>query len=470
MKKLLLLLVFINIGQVSAQCNVLLDFAGATNGSTPGGDLFYDGTYLYGMTAHGGINDSGTIFKIKPDGTGFIKLFDFTAIADGRYPFGSLISDGTFLYGMTQQGGTNSLGTIFKIMPDGSGYLKLFDFSGTPNGRMASGSLIYDGAFLYGMADGGGTNNDGTIFKIKPDGTGFIKLFDFVSATTGANPTRSLISDGTFLYGMTYRGGTHNAGTIFKIMPNGAGFDTLLNFNYTNGSNPEGTLFFDGTFLYGTTQMGGISTNCGIYGCGTIFKIKPDGSGYAKLLDFGGTTNGSIPYCALIFDGTFLYGMTSQGGTNTTCFSGCGTAFKIKPNGSGFVKLLDFVDATTGSGPLGSLISDGTSLYGMTKWGGANNDGTIFKLDSTGVGVEQLSAKDKQIIIYPNPTNGVFIIKSNTTDKQTLDLYDVNGRHVFSKTVVGTANIDASSLDNGIYTLTIKNNAGITNKKLIIVH
>jgi hypothetical protein len=83
-------------------------------------------------------------------------------------------------------------------------------------------------------------------------------------------------------------------------------------------------------------------------------------------------------------------------------------------------------------------------------------------------GIEQISLNNFYVTVYPNPTNGSFTIKSNTTDKLNADLYDVNGRHVFSKAVVGTADIDANSLDNGVYTLTIKSNTGITYKKLII--
>lgn len=47
-----------------AQTTTLLNFAGTTNGSYPNGSLVSDGTFLYGMTYGGGINDEGTIFKI----------------------------------------------------------------------------------------------------------------------------------------------------------------------------------------------------------------------------------------------------------------------------------------------------------------------------------------------------------------------------------------------------------------------
>src|SRR5438045_3140386 len=94
---------------LSAQYIKLLDFDGATNGKNPNhGSFISDGTFLYGMTTYGGTNDRGTIFKIMPNGTNYFKLLDFAGTSNGSYPYGSLVSDGAFLYGMTQYGGANA--------------------------------------------------------------------------------------------------------------------------------------------------------------------------------------------------------------------------------------------------------------------------------------------------------------------------------------------------------------------------
>lgn len=157
----------------------------------------------------------GTIFKIKPDGSNYIKLFDCAVSPTGNFPYGSLIIDSVYLYGLTGTGGVYDFGTIFKIKHDGTGYTKLFDFADT-NGRQPMGSLISDGLFLYGMTQFGGTNNFGVIFKIKTDGTGYTKLFDFTNSN-GVNPQGALVSDNTYLYGTTTSGGNSNGGVIFKI-------------------------------------------------------------------------------------------------------------------------------------------------------------------------------------------------------------------------------------------------------------
>ena len=80
-------------------------------------------------------------------------------------------------------------------------------------------------------------------------------------------------------------------------------------------------------------------------------------------------------------------------------------------------------------------------------------------------GIERESAT----FIYPNPTSGQFCIETNTMDKLTVDLYDLNGRHVYSKTVSDQEIVDVTALNEGVYTLTIKTLESIINKKLVIV-
>lgn len=345
----------------------LLDFEGTSNGSSPNGSLFSDGAFLYGMTQSGGTNNQGTIFKIKLDGSGYSKLLDFDGSGNGSYPHGNLISDGTFLYGMTYSGGEFDSGTIFKIKPDGSSYSLLLEFHFPIDGVYPYGSLTLEGSTLYGMTSSGGVNDLGTVFKIESSGSGFTKLFDFDGNNSGRNPHGSLLSDGAFLYGMTLTGGAFGDGVIFKIMPDGTSFTNLHDFQGSNdGSEPCGDLILEGGLLYGLASYYGNDY-------GTIFKIKPDGTSFENLRSLNGTTDGDAPYGSLISDGTFLYGMTSAGGS-----SNLGTVLKIKFDGTEYTKLHDF--ATTGNSPHGSVISDGTFLYGMTTAGGIYNSGTIFKV------------------------------------------------------------------------------------------
>ena len=488
MKKLitLLALAFCLNGKAQTQTDIY-DFAEtATSGAYSNGSLISDGTYLYGMTYKGGVNTYGTVFKIKPDGSDYIDLYDFAGNdTSGVYPNSSLYSDGIYLYGMTTEGGPNYVGTVFKIRSDGTGYADLYNFANnTTSGSNPPGSLISDGTYLYGVTSNGGAYSYGTIFKIKPDGTNYIDLYDFANDTTsGSNPSGSLISDGTYLYGMTTEGGVNTNGTVFKIKLDGTNYTDLYDFedDTISGAMPYGSLYSDGTYLYGMTTEGGPNY------LGTIFKIKPDGTSYTDLYNFAGnTTSGSYPNGSLIGDGTYLYGMTQRGGAN-----GDGTIFKIACYNPITISVNSGTVCTNGSftlnpsgantytyapsGPIVTLNVSGTYSYSVT---GTDTNGcvsapvisTLTVSSACFAGIDRLADIDNQIIIYPNPNNGSFVIEpQNTLYNVHCTVYDVNGRVVLTQIINGKTNIDASSLNEGVYNISLISNEGVVNKRLVIV-
>jgi len=474
MKKLLFILSIALCGIVglhpfgaNAQYTPLLNFNGA-NGQQPYSGLYSDGTFLYGMTRNGGTNGQGVVFRMKPDGTSDTVLLNFSTGANGYNPDGGLYSDGAFLYGMTTSGGSGTCspypcGTIFKIKPDGTGYTKLIDFTGA-NGATPTGSLISDGTFLYGMTQNGGTNNSGVLFKIQPNGTNYTKLLDFVGAN-GYNPLSSLFFDGTFLFGMTYQGGANTnascingCGVIFKIKPDGTGYVKLLDFaGYpTNGQFPNGALISDGTFLYGTTNSGGQTFNKGV-----VFKIKPDGTGYSELLN----TNVYKPNGTLYFDGTSLFG--------TSWIGNYGDIFKVNTNGTGYSQLYNFIGyPTDGSSPNGSLISDGASLYGMTANGGTGNIGVVFKYhDTTATGISENNTKT-DFTISPNPFSTQTTLQTdNPLHNATLTVDNCFGQTVKQiKNISGqTIIFNRDNLASGLYFVRLtEENKTIAVDKLVI--
>jgi prepilin-type N-terminal cleavage/methylation domain-containing protein len=282
------------------------------DGANPRGDLVVYNDFLYGMTTNSGESYYGTIFKISPDGTDFTKLYDFDG-GNGGYPRGSLTIYNDVLYGITYSGGANNYGTIFKINPDGTGFTKLHDFDGT-NGSYSRGSLTIYNDVLYGITAYGGSNDAGIIFKINPDGTGFTKLHDFDIDNDGAWSFGDLIVYNSVLYGMAQSGGVDSGGTIFKINPDGSNFTVIHNFNYSNGINgywPFDYLAVNDDTFYGMTNRGGS------YNAGTIFKINSDGTGFTKLYDLN-DSNGTYPHGSLVFYNNVLYGMTGVGGTNNS--------------------------------------------------------------------------------------------------------------------------------------------------------
>ncbi|MCX6155082.1 MAG: hypothetical protein NT007_13095 [Candidatus Kapabacteria bacterium] len=357
----------INLSSCYSQYLKLSDCSPA-NGSWPLNAVVCDGTYLYGTTSTGGLSNFGVVYKINMNGSGYSKLIDFAGASNGRFPYGNLLLIGSTLYGMASAGGLNDNGVIFKINTDGSGYAKLFDFDIVANGAYPNGGLIINGSTLYGMTAWGGISSAGIIFKINTDGTGFTKLFDF-NGTNGLTPLGNLTLSGTTLYGMTYAGGLSGFGAVFKINTDASGFAVLLDFDdITNGSYPYGNLWQQGATLYGTTSTGGSSS------LGVLFKINTNGSGFAKLYDFTAANGSSPGFGELLYYNNNFYGVTWDGGINNL-----GVLFKINTDGTGFTKLLDFAGASNGANPSGSLILNGSVLYGITYTGGTSNAGTIYE-------------------------------------------------------------------------------------------
>jgi uncharacterized repeat protein (TIGR03803 family) len=357
---------------------------GTTDGSQPYGSLTLAGSMLYGLTTYGGSNGSGTIFRLNTNGSGYTSLHNFAAGGpDGFNPYGSLTISGSSLYGMTSGGGGNNQGSLFTINTDGTGYSLLHSFQGNADGTNPYGSLTLSGSTLYGMTYINGSGFDGTIFSMNTNGSGYTVLHSFTGpAADGSAPRGSLTLLGSKLYGMTSLGGSTNDGALFSINTDGSGYSLLHSFGSVgDGDTPYyGSLTAFGSKLYGMTPFGGSS------GSGTIFSINADGSGYTLLHSFDQASSheGFWPYGSLTLIGSKLYGMASGGGIG---LNSDGTIFSINTDGSGFRVLQNFSgqpgDGDTPYGDL-ALSGDGRTFYGMTNRGGTTNNGVIFSMP-TGV-------------------------------------------------------------------------------------
>jgi uncharacterized repeat protein (TIGR03803 family) len=287
-------------------------------------------------------NDSilygSTLFSLQTNG---MALSVYTVTETESF-YGSIIRSGNILYGMTSDGGAYGLGNIFSIHTDWSGYADLHDFggadsSGSLTGDSASGAnpygtLALSGNVLYGMTYGTITAgpSKGNIFSIHTDGTAYTSLLEF-NGINGENPGYGAFAiSGNTMYGTTIYGGSSNNGILFSIHTDGSGYTKLIDFNVSNGSMPFGSVILAGNVLYGNTIGGGLN------GKGLIYSIHTDGTGYRDLLDFNGT-NGQSPIGTLIISGSTLYGTTGNGGANNY-----GTIFSIDTNGTGYRDLFDF--------------------------------------------------------------------------------------------------------------------------------
>jgi uncharacterized repeat protein (TIGR03803 family) len=267
-------------------------FTGGTDGNTPMAPLICgrDG-YLYGSTEYGGDFGAGNIFRISTNGV-ITNLYSFTNGTDGGFPTNALMqaADGNF-YGVTQSGGTQGFGNVFRLTPAGA-FSTVYSFTGGTDGKYPNGPLVQglDGN-LYGTTRHSTLRNlefYGVLFKVSTNGA-FSTLY-MLNTADGHYPAAGMIqgSDGLF-YGTAEFGGTDNDnGNVFDVTAAGT-TSMLFNFDgFDDGAHPEMPLIqgADGA-LYGTASTGGQ------FGGGTVFRL--DVAMQPRLLA-PAQTNGSFTF------------------------------------------------------------------------------------------------------------------------------------------------------------------------------
>jgi uncharacterized repeat protein (TIGR03803 family) len=321
--------------------STLTSFHKLPDAQYPLAGVIWNGGHYYGTTETGGTGGGfGTVFSVTPGGSRSI-LYSFQGSADGQLPFSGLTRDQSgSLYGTTEYGGsyttctTYGCGTVYKVDKNGN-HTVLHAFTGL-DGAYPFGGVIGDAAGnLYGTTQSGGsgpcTGGCGVVFKLDTAGNETV-LYNFQGyPTDGVGPTTTLVTDpeGNF-YGTTYGGGTDGEGTIFKLSPQGL-LTTLHNFSARRdgGAPSMGVIRDSRGNLYGTTYFGG-STSCGLHehGCGVVYRLTPTGQFIVLHLFVGGPSDGENPtWGNLLLDSSGnLYGVATSGGAYSS-----GVVFKITP-------------------------------------------------------------------------------------------------------------------------------------------
>jgi uncharacterized repeat protein (TIGR03803 family) len=280
--------------------------------------------------------------------------------------------------------------------------LHTFDVADAVTGASQTGSqpdtrpvLGADGA-VYGMTYTGGVNGNGVIYRYDSESGKYSVLHTFGALdanganSDGANPGVALTRgpDDVF-YGMAQFGGTNGAGTIFKITASGK-FTVLhafsavdSNLHNPDGANPLRTVLIgaDGN-LYGTTRLGGLNT-CGprASGCGVAWVMTPWGS-FSVLHQFQ-ATEGHAASLLQARDG-FLYGCA----VFPFAAAGSGTLFRMAPSGGHFEILHRFGAVVNGANSDGAdcyeplVETDPGVFFGSTTYGGPNGNGVVFRYSS----------------------------------------------------------------------------------------
>jgi uncharacterized repeat protein (TIGR03803 family) len=291
---------------------------------------------------------------------------------------------------------------IFAPSANAQSYKVLYSFTGgSDGGGPVFAPLIRVNGDLYGTTGSGGSSNDGTLFKLTPQGQETV-LHSF-AGPDGIQPSNLVRDAGGNIFGITSLGGPaggcnlalepNECGVLYEYTASGA-FNVLYAFTGSaGGANPVGklTLSSNGNF-FGATSSGGSNPDCNgskyQFGCGTVFELTPAGGTWNEtvLHNFGGGSDGFSPSGVTLYKGK-LFGATSAG-NGLPCDSGvCGTVFELSPGQSGWTETIlhSFSGGNDGAIIENGLLSDSSgNFYGTTYYGGTSGLGTIFKIDASG--------------------------------------------------------------------------------------
>ena len=381
---------------------VLHSFTGDGDGSVPVAAVTIDSAgNLYGTASEGAAttypycypDGCGTVFKLQHTAHGWVfsTLFMFQGELDGKIPAAPVTigRDGS-LYGTASGTYTSGCGIVFNLKPPArrpvsvlapwsETILHLFNIS---DGCTPYSAVIFDqSGNLYGTTETGGIGY-GNVYEMSPSNGGWtltnLYNFDFYH---GAFPGYSGVAfdQSGSLYGTTFGGGNGDFGVVFKLNHSGSGWTNSVLYTFSNGSDgayPEGGVVFDSSGnMYGSTVTGGSG------GGGTVFQLMPEGGNWSFNLVYSlySLSPDGGPYSQLTMDNSGnLYGTTRYGGLNNQ-----GTVFKLTPsNGSWlYTSLHDFYCQSDGCNPIGSVTIDAQgNLYGTAAAGGENNYGTVWEV------------------------------------------------------------------------------------------
>lgn len=313
-------------------------------------------------------------------------VWNFESGSDGQYPQADLVynaNNGLF-YATTNNGGSNGMGAIISFSPSTNAEAVVWNFGSGFDGAFPYGNLVYyaSNGLFYGMTYSGGSNDAGAIISFNPSNNSESLLWSFGSGNDGQYPYGDLIYDANtgLFYGMTNQGGSYGLGVILSFNPTTNTESVLWNFgNGNDGQYPQESFVYDSNndLLYGTTFSGGSN------GGGTIISFDPSNNTESIVWNFGSVIyDGQLPFGTLVYDANNgnYYGMTYSGGTN-----GAGAIISFNPTTNTESVGWNFGSGSDGQNPYGNLvygINQGL-LYGMTYFGGSNGEGSIISFNPT---------------------------------------------------------------------------------------
>jgi uncharacterized repeat protein (TIGR03803 family) len=382
-----------------------------SNTGAPYGVLAVVSNKVFGITSHGGINNAGIIYEFDLTTNIFTKKADFSATT-GINPVGGIIYLNGNLYGLTQNGGSNSAGTLYEfnlllntltkkidlINRPGEGNVlctngnkiygvlqnscQIFEYNQTTNTFQAkytvpanavdnqsglTGGMTYLNNKFYSTAktyNSGLNSYQSFIFEWDPIANTYIKKFDLSHNIPNYEAGGFRLStDGTNLFGVTYKGGIYNKGYVFIYSPLSNILTNIASIPLESEGPTNSTSFYNNK-IYGC--VAGTTAGFPDY----IFEVDLQSSTLQKEFQFSSGT-GAYPLIPYDVNGSFYY-TTYAGGLNNKGILG---EFKRSTNTN-----RKRVDWNSGPGVLSAQFD--SKVLGLNLYDGINNLGQIFQWDT----------------------------------------------------------------------------------------
>ncbi len=263
---------------------VLYSFGRGGNGFNPQGDLTFDQSgNIYGTTQVGGVDFNGVVYELTAAGGGWTQSVLYSpsgGVGNEQFDGGVVFDSSGNLYGVTPNGGQYGLGGVFELSPSGSGWTgqTIYSFStGSMDGRYPVGGLLIDSSGnIYGTTTSGGSGGGGTVFELTPGGGGWtFKLLYGLSGASMSGPQGRLIMDvAGNVYGVTYGGGAHRFGSVFKLTTSGGSWIYSSLHDFT-GAAKDGAFPVCGPIMDANGNVYGTVSAAGAYDKGNVWEIAP---------------------------------------------------------------------------------------------------------------------------------------------------------------------------------------------------
>jgi uncharacterized repeat protein (TIGR03803 family) len=324
-----------------------------SSGLTVGEDDF-----IYGMLQYNGDDMNGCLYKIRRDGSDF-TVVDKLTNSPGALTTPFYHTDGMIYF--------NNEFELRRYDPS-SGTVSFIPI----NSGTAQKNLWIDADDWIYL-----TTEIDELAKIKTDCTGWTILHSMDASTEGYGGVAGLVEiPGDTLFGVNRFGGSDNGGTLFSIKKDGSAFTVYHQFTSATGFEPESKLvYFDGK-LYGTARQGGSASN------GVVYRINSDGSNYEVLHEFAATAGGGDVANNISISGNgTIFGSFQQFASDGTGFY---RFYKLDTSGQNY-QLFYYVDqhdhGHSNQQPL--LLND--SIFLATASMGRHEGGVLTLTDTIGV-------------------------------------------------------------------------------------